>query len=121
MGGSRHFCNRLSLHGCCPRRKSCLADLYALCISQPPCSSSPTQQLILIEQKEKEAAQALLARGEKQRALSALRRAKYQRSMLDKTDGQLRTLEELVSSGSRSYRQWMLCVFDRVGGSDWHS
>ncbi|CAO1617261.1 unnamed protein product [Jaminaea pallidilutea] len=57
-----------------------------------------SKKLILIEQKEKEAAQALLARGEKQRALSALRRAKYQRSMLDKTDGQLRTLEELVSN-----------------------
>ena len=57
------------------------------------------KKLLLIEGKEKDAARTLLARGDKARALSALRRGKYQRSMLEKTDGQLRTLEDLVSLG----------------------
>ncbi|GAB1528507.1 Vacuolar protein sorting-associated protein 20 [Rhizoctonia solani] len=40
----------------------------------------------------------LLANGNKRVALIALRRRKYQESMLQKTDGQLETLENLVSS-----------------------
>ncbi|PWN21964.1 hypothetical protein BCV69DRAFT_298162 [Microstroma glucosiphilum] len=56
------------------------------------------KKLLTIEGREKEAARLLLARGDKARALSALRRGKYQRSMLEKTDGQLKTLEELVSN-----------------------
>ncbi|KAE8255723.1 hypothetical protein A4X13_0g2937 [Tilletia indica] len=39
-----------------------------------------------------------LARGERQKALNALRRRKYQESLLAKTETQLSTLEELVSN-----------------------
>ncbi|KAK0546702.1 Vacuolar protein sorting-associated protein 20 [Tilletia horrida] len=39
-----------------------------------------------------------LARGERQKALTALRRRKYQESLLAKTETQLSTLEELVSN-----------------------
>ncbi|CAO1631554.1 unnamed protein product [Parajaminaea phylloscopi] len=56
------------------------------------------KKLLLLEEKEKAAARQLLARGDKARALSALRRGRYQRSILDKTDEQLSTLEGLVSS-----------------------
>lgn len=55
-------------------------------------------QLLLVEEKEKNAARQLLARGDKACALSALRRGKYQRSVLEKTDSQLSTLEDLVSN-----------------------
>ncbi|KAB5590665.1 Charged multivesicular body protein 6 [Ceratobasidium theobromae] len=43
-------------------------------------------------------AKEALANGNKRIALLALRRRKYQESMLQKTDGQLETLENLVSS-----------------------
>lgn len=59
---------------------------------------TPHTQLLTIEETEKATARQLLARGDKSRALSALRRGKYQRSLLSKTDGQLRTLEDLVSN-----------------------
>ncbi|KAL2116598.1 hypothetical protein VTJ04DRAFT_8766 [Mycothermus thermophilus] len=44
------------------------------------------------------AAKQLLARGDKQRALLALRRKKFQESMLAKTDAQLEQLERLASN-----------------------
>ncbi|KAK4130857.1 hypothetical protein BT67DRAFT_445178 [Trichocladium antarcticum] len=44
------------------------------------------------------AARALLAKGDKARALLALRRKKYQESLLSKTDAQLAQLEQLTSS-----------------------
>ncbi|KAK4139826.1 Snf7 family [Dichotomopilus funicola] len=48
--------------------------------------------------RETQAARALLARGDKPRALLALRRKKYQESLLAKTDAQLEQLERLTSS-----------------------
>lgn len=42
-------------------------------------------------------AKDLLARGDKSRALLALRRKKYQESLLEKTDAQLEQLERLTS------------------------
>ncbi|KAL2265407.1 hypothetical protein VTJ83DRAFT_6507 [Remersonia thermophila] len=47
---------------------------------------------------ETHAARTLLARGDRARALLALRRKKYQESVLAKTDAQLEQLERLVSS-----------------------
>lgn len=46
--------------------------------------------------REHEIAKLHLANGQKDRALVALRQRKYQQSLLDKTDGQLETLEQLV-------------------------
>jgi charged multivesicular body protein 6 len=46
--------------------------------------------------REQEIAKTQLAAGQKDRALLALRRRKYQQQLLTKTDGQLITLEELV-------------------------
>jgi charged multivesicular body protein 6 len=49
-------------------------------------------------EKEREAAKTLLARGERDRAKTALRRMHYQATILQKTDAQLETLEGLVSN-----------------------
>lgn len=46
--------------------------------------------------REHEIAKEMLAKGDKQRALLALRKRKYQEQLLIKTDGQLQALEELV-------------------------
>ncbi|KAK0747520.1 Snf7 family [Apiosordaria backusii] len=48
--------------------------------------------------RETDIARSLLAKGDKPRALLALRRKKYQESLLAKTDQQLEQLEKLVSS-----------------------
>ncbi|KAK3297687.1 Snf7 family [Chaetomium fimeti] len=48
--------------------------------------------------RETQAARQLLAKGDKARALLALRRKKYQESLLGKTDAQLEQLERLTSS-----------------------
>ncbi|KAK7694912.1 hypothetical protein QCA50_002100 [Cerrena zonata] len=48
--------------------------------------------------REHEIAKQCLATGQKDRALLALRRRKYQESLLSKTDGQLENLEQLVST-----------------------
>ncbi|TDL28701.1 hypothetical protein BD410DRAFT_781230 [Rickenella mellea] len=48
--------------------------------------------------REHEIAKAQLAAGRKDRAIVALRRRKYQESLLQKTDTQLETLEQLVST-----------------------
>ncbi|KAK4101461.1 hypothetical protein N658DRAFT_449271 [Parathielavia hyrcaniae] len=48
--------------------------------------------------KETNIARQMLARGDKARALLALRRKKYQESLLAKTDAQLEQLEKLTSS-----------------------
>lgn len=52
----------------------------------------------MLTAKETAAARALLARGDKARALLALRRKKYQESLLAKTDAQLEQLERLTAS-----------------------
>ena len=49
--------------------------------------------------REHEIAKQQLAAGNKDRALSALRRRKYQEGLLVKTDAQLENLEKLVRSG----------------------
>lgn len=55
-------------------------------------------QLVVIQQREHDVARHALARGDKARALTALRKRKYQESLITKTDNQLETLENLVSS-----------------------
>jgi charged multivesicular body protein 6 len=52
----------------------------------------------VLTRRETEAARELLARGDKKRALLALRRKKYQESLLAKTDAQLEQLQALASS-----------------------
>ncbi|KAK7059067.1 Vacuolar protein sorting-associated protein 20 [Paramarasmius palmivorus] len=52
----------------------------------------------VILDREQAIAKEHLANGQKDRALTALRRRKYQQSLLLKTDGQLENLEQLVSS-----------------------
>src|SRR5882762_10895607 len=59
--------------------------------------TTPCLQLQVILDREHEIAKQHLAAGYKDRALVALRRRKYQESLLLKTDGQLQGLEELVS------------------------
>jgi charged multivesicular body protein 6 len=55
-------------------------------------------QLALILDREHDAARAFVARGDKERAKTALRRRRYQETLLQKTDAQLETLEGLVSN-----------------------
>ncbi len=56
------------------------------------------QRITIITDRETEVARECLARGDKSKALLALRRKKFQQSLLAKTDAQLQTLEELTSS-----------------------
>ncbi|KAJ7630821.1 Snf7 family [Roridomyces roridus] len=56
------------------------------------------KKIQVVLDREHEIAKAHLAAGQKERATIALRRRKYQQSLLVKTDGQLETLEELVST-----------------------
>lgn len=55
-------------------------------------------QIQVILDREHEIAKTNLAAGHKDRALTALRRRKYQQGLLLKTDGQLENLEQLVSA-----------------------
>ena len=54
------------------------------------------RQIEGILNREREIAREALQLGNKKRALTALRRRKYQESLLEKTDGQLETLQNLV-------------------------
>ena len=56
------------------------------------------QRITIVTDRETEIARECLARGDKPKALLALRRKKFQQSLLAKTDAQLQTLEELTSS-----------------------
>ena len=56
------------------------------------------KRIIVITTRETELAKECLARGDKAKALLALRRKKYQESLLSKTDSQLEQLEKLTSS-----------------------
>ncbi|KAG7099116.1 hypothetical protein E1B28_000989 [Marasmius oreades] len=56
------------------------------------------KQIQSVLDREQAIAKSFLAAGQKDRALTALRRRKYQQSLLVKTDGQLENLEQLVSS-----------------------
>ena len=51
----------------------------------------------MLTDRETDAARQLLARGDRPRALLALRRKKYQESLLTRTDGQLAQLEQLTA------------------------
>ncbi|SPO03385.1 related to VPS20 Vaculolar protein sorting (putative) [Cephalotrichum gorgonifer] len=55
------------------------------------------RRISTLTNKEKAVAKDLLARGDKPRALLALRRKKYQESLLTKTDAQLEQLEALTA------------------------
>lgn len=56
------------------------------------------KRITVITDREKAIAKECLAKGDKSKALLALRRKKYQESLLAKTDGQLEQLEKLTSS-----------------------
>ncbi|KAJ7038317.1 Snf7 family [Mycena alexandri] len=56
------------------------------------------KKIQVVLEREHAIARAHLATGQKDRAVIALRRRKYQQSLLLKTDAQLETLEELVST-----------------------
>jgi charged multivesicular body protein 6 len=56
------------------------------------------KRITVITTRETEIAKACLKQGEKAKALLALRRKKYQESLLSKTDAQLEQLEKLTSS-----------------------
>jgi len=56
------------------------------------------KKIQVVLEREHAIAKTHLAAGNKDRAVIALRRRKYQQSLLLKTDGQLETLEELVST-----------------------
>jgi charged multivesicular body protein 6 len=56
------------------------------------------KRISVLTSREKDIAKECLARGEKDKALLALRRKKYQESLLAKTDAQLEQLEKLTSS-----------------------
>ena len=54
------------------------------------------KRITVLTDRETEVAKECLARNDRRRALLALRRKKYQESLLSKTDGQLAQLEQLV-------------------------
>lgn len=54
------------------------------------------KRIIKLTDRETEIAKQCLANNDKSHALLALRRKKYQQSLLDKTDAQLEQLEQLV-------------------------
>lgn len=56
------------------------------------------KRITVITSRETEIAKQMLAKGDKPRALLALRRKKYQETLLSKTDAQLEQLEHLVTS-----------------------
>ena len=56
------------------------------------------RRITVLTNRETEIARQMLAKGDKKRALLALRRKKYQESLLAKTDAQLDQLEKLASS-----------------------
>jgi charged multivesicular body protein 6 len=56
------------------------------------------KKITVLTDKETEIAKQMLAKGDKRRALLALKRKKYQESLLIKTDAQLEQLEKLTSS-----------------------
>jgi len=56
------------------------------------------KKIQVVLDREHEIAKTNLAAGQKDRAVIALRRRKYQQGLLSKTDGQLENLEQLVST-----------------------
>ncbi|KAL7813826.1 hypothetical protein V8C26DRAFT_405013 [Trichoderma gracile] len=56
------------------------------------------RRITILTDKETDIARQMLAKGDKKRALLALRRKKYQETLLSKTDAQLEQLEKLTAS-----------------------
>lgn len=56
------------------------------------------RRITVLTNRETAIAKEMLAQGDKKRALLALRRKKYQQSLLSKTDAQLEQLEKLASN-----------------------
>ncbi|KAL7810929.1 hypothetical protein V8C44DRAFT_331310 [Trichoderma aethiopicum] len=56
------------------------------------------RRITILTDKETDIAKQMLAKGDKKRALLALRRKKYQETLLSKTDAQLEQLEKLTAS-----------------------
>ncbi|OAA54043.1 SNF7 family protein [Cordyceps fumosorosea ARSEF 2679] len=56
------------------------------------------RRITVLTDKETDIARQMLAKGDKPRALLALRRKKYQQSLLSRTDAQLAQLEQLTAS-----------------------
>ncbi|PTB70063.1 hypothetical protein BBK36DRAFT_47634, partial [Trichoderma citrinoviride] len=56
------------------------------------------RRITILTDKETDIAKQMLAKGDKRRALLALRRKKYQETLLSKTDAQLEQLEKLTAS-----------------------
>lgn len=56
------------------------------------------RRITVLTNRETAIAKAMLAQGDKKRALLALRRKKYQESLLSQTDAQLEQLEKLASN-----------------------
>ncbi|KAG6026018.1 hypothetical protein E4U40_002377 [Claviceps sp. LM458 group G5] len=56
------------------------------------------RRITVLTDKETDIAKQMLARGDKKKALLALRRKKYQETLLSKTDAQLEQLEKLTSN-----------------------
>ncbi|KAL6790301.1 Snf7 family [Trichoderma sp. SZMC 28013] len=56
------------------------------------------RRITVLTDKETDIAKQMIAKGDKKRALLALRRKKYQESLLTKTDAQLEQLERLTAS-----------------------
>ena len=56
------------------------------------------QRITIVTDRETAVARECLARGDKSKALLALRRKKFQETLLAKTDAQLETLEQLTSN-----------------------
>ncbi|TGO33493.1 hypothetical protein BHYA_0243g00090 [Botrytis hyacinthi] len=69
------------------------------------------RRITVLTDRETAIAKEMLAKGDKKRALLALRRKKYQESLLAKTDAQLEQLEKLTSSV-----EFALEVSDMLGG-----
>merc|ERR1712144_188245 len=73
------------------------------------------RRITVLTDREKEIAKQMLAKGDKPKALLALRRKKYQESLLEKTDAQLEQLEKLMgeTADAVAYQQE---VSDMLGG-----
>ena len=56
------------------------------------------RQITVLTSRETDIAKQMLAQGDKKKALLALRRKKYQESLLSQTDAQLEQLEKLTSN-----------------------
>lgn len=88
--------------------------------SEPSLTRLRKIQVVL--DREHEVAKQQLAAGNKDRALVALRRRKYQEGLLAKTDGQLENLEQLVRFCYPSlyrYLSWFPRSRSRPSSSRW--